>query len=366
MRFVDKVRRALAAPAVVGGQVRYLSPTDDVNHLWQIVAGDWVRPQTGTNRTAAMAVPAVKRARGIICTTIARMPLRAYRGETVADRQPLWLDRTDGPVSPYHRMVWTVDDLLFYGWSAWAVARDAGGQVIAADRVPFDNWRVDDGGRFVYVSPEGVETEADPASVILIPGSDEGLLTASPGAIRHAADLLAAASKAAENPAAYLELHQTNDVVVTEAQARNMIDKWAAARRGENGGVAFTSAGVEVREHGSYSEHLLVEGRNAAALDVARAMALPGSAIDATVDKASLNYETGRDKAADLVNYGLAAYMSPIAARLGLDDMVPRGTAIRFELDAETGPGATSGTPDDGGGSTPPTPPAPTENGTPA
>lgn len=365
MSFVDKVRRALAAPAVVGGQVRYLSPADDTNHLWPIVAGDWAPRTAGATRAAAMAVPAVKRARGVICTTIARTPLRAYRGDTEARRQPLWLDRTDGPVSPYHRMVWTVDDLLFYGWSAWAVARDAAGLVIAADRVPYDAWRIDDGGRFVYVSPEGVETVADPSSVILIPGSDEGLLASSPGVIRHAADLLAAASKAAENPSAYLELHQTNDITVTEAQARNMIAKWAAARRGENGGVAFTSAGVEVREHGAYAEHLLVEGRNAAALDVARAMQVPALTLDAAADS-SMTYVNAEAKARDLIDYGLAAYMSPITARLGLDDMVPRGVSIRFALDAATGPAATEGTPDDGGASTPPAPPAPTENGTPS
>ena len=196
MSFLERVRQAMAAPAMAAGQVRPLSPNDDVNHLWEIVAGDWHRPTTGANRTAAMAVPAVKRARGIVCSTIGRMPLRAYTGDQLAAAQPTWLDRTDGPMSPYHRMVWTVDDLFFYGWSAWAVARGAAGQVIAADRVPFDSWRYD-GGRFVYISPEGVETIADPATVVLIPGSDEGLLNSSPAVVNHAADLLLAPTELA-------------------------------------------------------------------------------------------------------------------------------------------------------------------------
>lgn len=363
MKFFDAVRAALAAPAAAQGQVKYLSPYDDVNHLWPIVAPDWVRSTGSVTRAQAMSVPAVKRARGIICTTIARIPLRAYRGTEPINPQPLWIDRTDGPVSPYHRMVWTVDDLLFYGWSLWAVSRDARGQVIAADRVPFDQWRIESDGTIVYVQPNGVETPADPRSVVLIPGSDEGLLEASGGAIRHAADLLANAAKAAENPAAYIDLHQTNDTPITDEQRRELIAGWVAARRGENGGVAFSSAGIEVRELGAPIEHLLVEGRNAAALDIARAMSLPGSAIDATVDKASLNYETQEGKAADLIDYGLSAYMSPIAARLGMDDIAPRGTAVRFDLEAETGPHGTAGTPDDGGASTNPTPPAPTETG---
>lgn len=361
MKFLDKVRTALAAPALAAGQVSHLSPYDDVNHLAHVAVADWLPHNGVLTREAAMAVPAVKRGRTIICTTIARIPLAAYRGETrlTGPDRPLWIDRTDGPVSPYHRMIWTVDDLLFYGWSLWAVARDESGRIRAADRVPFESWRLD-GPHVVYIGVDGTETIARPDSVILIPGSDEGLLRTSGGAVRHAADLLRSASKAAENPAAYLDLHQTNDAPLTDDQADKLIARWSAARRGENGGVAVTSAGIEVRELGTYDAHLVVEGRNAAALDVARAMSLPGSALDATVDKASLNYENQESKARDLIDYGLGAYMSPIVARLGLDDVVPRGVAIRFALDAETGPGETAGTPDDGGASTPP---APTETG---
>ncbi|WP_341257680.1 phage portal protein [Gordonia malaquae] len=361
MSFFSKVRTALAAPAAVNGQVRYLSPYDDVNHLSHFAAPDWY-PKNSLTRATAMSVPAIKRGRNIICTTIGRIPLAAYRGGTVLSDQPTWIDRTNGPVSPYHRMVWTVDDLLFYGWSLWACQRGTGGAVIAADRVPFDRWRIDDGGTVLFVDHNGTETPADPASVILIPGSDEGLLAASSGTVRHAVNLLAAADKAAETPAANIELHQTNDLVIDETEAKEMVKAWAAARRGENGGVAFTSNGVEVREHGTFDAHLLVDGRNAAALDCARVLSLPGSALDATVDKASLNYETQEGKAADLIDYGLSAYMSPITARLGMDDVVPRGVSVRFNLDAETGPQSTAATPDDGGSSTS-TPPAPTETG---
>lgn len=363
MKFLDRVRTALAAPAAASGQVKFLSPYDDVNHLWPIIAPDWL-PAAGITRSQAMSVPAVKRARGIICTTIARIPLRAYMNGDTDLIQPSWLDRTDGPVSPYHRMVWTVDDLLFHGWSLWAVSRHSGnGSVVAADRVPFDRWHIESDGSIVYRSPDGTDTPVDPATVVLIPGSDEGLLTASAGALRHAADLLAAASSAAANPAAYLDLHQTNEYPITEDERDRIIGGWRAARRGENGGVAFSSAGIEVRELGTFSEHLLVEGRNASALDVARAMSLPGTAIDATVDKSSLNYENTESKAADLIDYGLSAFMSPITARLGMDDMVPAGVSIRFDLSAETGPQGTAGTPDDGGGSTASTAPAPDQNG---
>ncbi|QDF17422.1 portal protein [Gordonia phage Coeur] len=360
MSFLSRLRAALAVPAVAAGEVRRLSPYDDINHLSSFVAPDWL-PAHGVTREAAMSVPAVARARRIICSSIASLPLRAYRGDQLAETQPPWLDRTDGPVSPYHRMLWTVDDLLFYGWSAWAVARNSAGVVIAADRIPFDSWHIDAEGHIVYRAraQDGDPTDviAADGEVVLIPGADQGLLVESATAIRHALALLQAAAKASANPAAYIELHQTNDLPITEAERTRLVDAWVSARRGENGGVAFTSAGIEAREHGTFDAHLLVEGRNAAALDIARAVGLPGSVLDATVDKSSLNYENAQSKARDLIDYGLAAYMSPISARLGLDDVVPRGTSIRFDIEAVIGPRATAGTPDDGGASTPPADP---------
>lgn len=362
MSFLSRLRAALALPSAAAGDVTrvgYLSPYDDVNHLAHVVAPDWFSARRVIDRRAAMSVPAVSRARRTICNSVAGMQLRAYRGDTIVTPAPTWIDRSDGPVSPYQRMLWTVDDLLFHGVSAWAVGRGSDGYVIAADRIPFEHWRIDEVGRIVYRNPAGDEYIADAASVIVIPGSDEGLLNTSPVALGHALDLLNGASKAVENPSAYLELHQTNDVPITDPDRRRLIDSWAAARRGENGGVAFTSAGIEVREHGAPIEHLLVEGRNAAALDIARAAGIPGLIVDATTPTASLNYTTSESKARDLIDYGLSAYMSPISARLGMDDVVPRGVSVRFDLEAVIGPQATAGTPDDGAGSTPPKPTTP-------
>lgn len=360
MSFLSRVRSALALPAAASGDVRFLSPYDDVNHLWPIIAPDWL-PSHGLTRSAAIRIPAVARARKVICTSIARMPLRAYKGDDLLADPLLWLDRTDGPVSPYHRMLWTVDDLLFYGVSLWALERNTDGTVRAADRVPFDDWYVDELHRVVYRRPDGNDVVADEREVVVIPGSDDGILCDGVDALTHARDLLRAASRAAETPAAYLELHQTNDVPVPEDKVKAMIARWAEARRGENGGVAFTSSGVELREHGSFDKHLLVEGRNAAALDVARAVGIPGSIVDAN-NGADLTYENAQDKARDLIDYGLAAYMSPISARLGMDDVVPRGIRIAFELEQWIGPGNSAGTPDDGGSSTgSPTPTTPEE-----
>lgn len=366
MTFFQRLRAALALPAVAAGdygRVGFQSPYDVDNHLFNIVAPDWFPASRCIDRRAAMSIPAVSRARRTICNSVARLSMAAYVGDDLAQRQPAWLDRTDGPVSPYHRMLWTVDDLLFHGWSAWGVTRGADGYVLAADRIPFEQWRIDDYGQVWFRQPngtdKGAEYLADASSVVVIPGSDEGMLNSSAMALGHALDLLTAASRATENPSAYIELHQTNEKPITTADRDALIAAWTAARRGANGGVAFTSAGIEVKEHGAPIEHLLVEGRNAAALDIARAAGIPGSIVDASTATASLTYTTSEGKARDLIDYGLSAYMAPISARLGLDDVVPRGMSIRFDLESVIGPKATEGTPDDAGNSTPAAP-APT------
>ena len=87
-------------------------------------------------RAAPMRVPAVARARTLITSTLSGCPLVALRGEEVVDPQPTWLYRTDGPVPPQARILWTIDDVLFGGWCLWAVERDVDGHVIDALRVP--------------------------------------------------------------------------------------------------------------------------------------------------------------------------------------------------------------------------------------
>ncbi|MBF6085291.1 phage portal protein [Nocardia cyriacigeorgica] len=295
-------------------------------------------------RVEAMSVPAMARARRIIAGSIARMPLRAYRGDELAGDQPRWLDRTDAAVSPFHRMLWTVDDLLFYGWSLWSLSRDASDRVSSAARIPWDRWDFDTFGR---IEVDG-ELVAD-RDVCLIPGVDEGVLYFAQTAIRHAAKLIAAADKVADTPAANLELHQTTDAPMTTEARDELIASWAAARRGANGGVAYTNHAIELREHGAPHEHLLIEGRNAAAVDIARAAGIPAASIDATGPTASLTYETTEGRNQELVDYGLAPYMSAISARLGMDDMVPRGNRIAFDTEDFVGPTVRVQVPDDGG-----------------
>ena len=77
------------------------SPWAPDNHLAHVVIVDDIlgfRVPAAPTRAQAIRVPAVARARRVICGTIARIELAAYRGDTRLDRRrvPSWLTPPTG------------------------------------------------------------------------------------------------------------------------------------------------------------------------------------------------------------------------------------------------------------------------------
>lgn len=294
--------------------------------VWADVMGD--QAYAPLTRAGAMAVPSVAKARHLLCAIIARLPLVQMTGATVDVDQPLWMQRTDGTLSPWHRMMWTVDDHLFYGWSLWAVKRGApsdGSPPLEMARVPYERWDVSAAGE-IMVDQRTVLAD----QVVLIPGPHGGILNDAQTIIRLAGDNLQAAANAARNPNPNIDLHYTGDDETYDPA--EIIKIWSDARRGLSGGVGFTNKWIEAKTLGSHLDKLLIEGRNADAVDIARAVALPAASLDATTTGASLEYTTGETRNQELLDYGASFYMDAIAARLSQDDCVVRGKRSAFDV----------------------------------
>lgn len=301
---------------------------------WQGLVGDDLLLQLPPTRQEAMSIASVARGRGLICGFIARLPLLAYddKGEPLAT-QPEWLTHTGGWLSPFNRMLATVDDLIFYGFSLWRVVRsEFDKSVIAASRVPYENWCFSEDGTQILIGQGADARPARESEYILIPGIHEGILVIGARTIRQYSNLLKSADRAAACPNAYLELHDEGDTQLTTTEIDELITRWAAARKGLNGGVAYTNKTLKLVEHGAANEHLLIEGRNAAAVDVARLMGIPAALIDAQAQVGGLTYETTQSRNAEFLDYGLAPYIAAIASRLSQDDVSPKGTRIDFEV----------------------------------
>lgn len=317
-----QVHPELASPWSVGPELNKV--------LWADIWGlDTPYPPS---RAEAMSIPALARSRNILTSTIARIPLEAYRLDVKVDPQPTWLYRTDQLQTPFSRMVWTVDDLFWYGESLWWVdGRTTEGFPIATTRVPWDDWEVD-ADRHILVAGR----EVAPDQVIYFDGFHEGVLAYGAAAIRSASQLEVAASETAKRPFR-LELHQTTDEPLNREQRADLVAEARKALETPDG-ILYTNAAIEAKVHAFDSSQLLIEGRNASAVDMARLASLPATLIDANTAGSSLTYETSQGRNRQAVDYGFAAYMASISSRLSADDVVPRGQHVAFQLEDFTGP----------------------------
>jgi hypothetical protein len=316
------------------------------NHLASVVLSDVFGNEALRNlpmsRAEAMAVPAVARARHIICGTVARIPLRAYRGDAQlrGPFAPSWIESTGSALPPFHRMLMTADDLLFHGWSCWSRTNGTNVFPVRMDRIPMGKWSIDDAGRVKVDRGDGLHVLVPQDTVCLIPGPHEGLLVFAQAAIRHARDLQTQVGQAAKTPSAHLVLKQETGTTPLEVESsdpnkvtiNSLLDQWAAARAGKHGGVGYLPPGLTAHELGSFESHLLESGRNAATVDIARAASLPADLLDAA-GEASLTYANSRDNDVRAIQYGVGLYLSAISAALSQDAVTPRGQSVRFDLE---------------------------------
>lgn len=311
-------------------------PTTSIHEL---VWADFFQGEIAeTTRSAAMQIPAISRARSVLIATVAPLPLRAYDAAEVAAAelegrdpeplpdQPKWLTATSGPTPTYHRMVWTLDDILFSGASLWTVRRE-GGVIVDAARVQRDRWSIDDTNDEILVDQRAVSAD----SVLYIPGSDEGLLLKGGPSIRGARAVERAWVGRAQNPIPLIELHQLSDDEIDDDEIDDMIDAWATGRTSPTGAVGFTDNRVELRVHGDVATDLFEGARNASVLDLARHTNMPASILDGSQSTATLTYSTQEGKSNDFWAFTVPVYTSPIEARLSQDDVCPEGVAIRFD-----------------------------------
>lgn len=308
-------------------------------------------------RAAAMSVPAIARARHLTAGTIAKMPLEALKGAALVPVQPYWCQASNGQLgdpeqaaaktaqygvayqSTWHRHLWTVDDHLFYGVSVWLVTRryasadgDFGGRPAEMARIPWGCWSTDDRGQITDV--DGQVIPAD--KVVVIPGPHEGILNFAQRTIRGAIDLERTAADVARRPFRLL-LNQTTDITLDKSERSAIVAEARKALR-DNDGVLFTNAAIEASAIPIDSGALLIDGRNASALDVARDVSMPAAMLDATTQGASLEYATLQGRNQQWIDYGLSLYMAAVSARLSMDDVVPQGQRVAFNDSDLTSP----------------------------
>jgi hypothetical protein len=320
--------------ALSSSSVGVLSQYADTSGLGTIVISDALGVQLANlpiDRGAAMSVPSVAKGRNLLVSTVAKFPLVALdaTGPLQNDKQPSFLYRTNTAQSPYSRMVCTVDDLIFHGVSLWVTTRGAAGQVLDAEWIPRDVWSVKDGKFYL----DGRITPLDESEMILfdVPLFD-GLLAIGASNLRGAKDVEKAWHGRARNPIPVMVLKVTDDSQLTQEEVDEYVEAWSAARKSENGAVGFLPKGIDMDVHGEVSPDLMLQGRNAVKTDVANYLNIPTTLLDGTLQEASLTYTTTEGNRNLFYDLSLPFWVDPITQRLSQDDIVPRGTRVRFDF----------------------------------
>lgn len=278
-------------------------------------------------RSQAMSLAPIKRGRKLITGQIGAFPLVAYRGHDLMSTQPAIMRQLERGRPQAVTLAWIVDALMFYGRAYLEIkARDWTARPTAFAFVPEWQARTDGAGNLLAIDSRKVNA----SDWIRIDADDEGILKSGRHDINEALAIKLASRRASQNPVPSIELHQTGGEQLTDDQIDKLIARWAAARQGENGGVAFTNQSIETKVQGQPAEQLLISARNQASIDLAGHMNLPAWAVDASVEGGSLTYSNVPSRSRELIDYTFTPYMNAIAGRLSLDDVLPAGQWCSF------------------------------------
>lgn len=303
------------------------SPWADNSHLETLTIASLygMTPESlPVNRSSAMSIASVAKGRNLIATSIARMPLQAIRGGTPVSAQPAFLNQLEVGVPNFITVSWIVDHLLFFGRSYLLITEKTfDGRPLHVKFVPEWESETKD-GQLVRAFGKPVAFN----SYIRIDANNEGLLAYGAGVIREAQEIELAAREAGASPVPSIVLKQIEGQDLPREQVAEMIAAWSAQRRKRGGSVAFANKGVDVESMGQHAENLLIDARNYAALQVARALGLPAWALDATVQGASLNYSNQASRNRELID-SLTGFMSSIEGALSL--FLPNGQTVKFD-----------------------------------
>ena len=287
-------------------------------------------------RAQAMAVPTIARARGILCSTVASLPMEQYSKLNGAHLPtPSVINQPDPRVPGSAIYAWIAEDLLFHGVAYGQVMEQYGdtGRVrawtrIAPDRVTqkLNNLQTEIIGYQVdgsVVPTQGV------GSLVVFYGLDEGILNRAGRTIRAAHALEQAAETFAKEPVP-LQVLKSNGTNLPAERIAKLLEAWRAART--NKSTAFLNADVELQALGIDPAKLqLNEARQYVALELARACNLPAYFVSA--ETTSMTYSNTTSERRGLIDFSLRPILSAIEQRLSMPDFVPSTTEIRFSLD---------------------------------
>jgi HK97 family phage portal protein len=290
------------------------------------------------DRNTAMQVPAVARARNLICGTIGSLPLelRLRADNSYVDSSRV-LHQPDPRIAGSVTYYWLAEDLFFYGVAYGQILeqyqefpnRIKSWTRIQPTRVTaqFNN----DSTEVIGYSVDGkIVPNQGVGSLVVFYGLDEGILARGGRTIRTAHELEKASYNFAQEPIPAMAL-KSNGVNLPAERITKLLESWKAARQSRS--TAFLNADIELQQFGHSPKDLqMVEARQYLAAEIARLCNIPAWYLGADSGN-SMTYSNTAQSRRDLIDFSIKPYLTAIEDRLGMPDFTPQTQMVQFDLD---------------------------------
>jgi HK97 family phage portal protein len=310
--------------------------------LGPVTTLDSLTPFFGGANTATreefMSVPTGARARNIICSSIASIGLEVIDRSTgleIEDAVPRVIRTPDPRVPGSATYVWTLEDLLLYGYAYWQITEFFAdtNRVRSVQRVNPTRVTIQTNSLATEIEYYMVDGSPVPnfglGSLVVFNGNDEGVLNRAGRTIRTGAELERAAAMYAREPIPSMVL-KSNGTALPADRIAKLLDSWASARR--NRGTAFLNADVTLETVGFDPEKLqLAAARSYIATEIARACGIPAYYVDANTGS-SMTYSNATTQRQTLLDFSLIPLMTSITERLSMPDFIPSTQEVKYDL----------------------------------
>lgn len=298
-----------------------------------------------TSRDRAMTLPVISRARDLIVSLVSSLPINEFTVQWDAASQEYiemqlpgesWMTRPDPSVTRQFLIAWTVDDMMFHGYSVWyCTARNYEGRPSSFMRLPASGVSFpDQPGTVLTAMPREIiyqGQQLDPRNCVVFLSPIQGLLSMGWRAIEIAHRLDDAAMRFATNEITAGYLQQTdNSEPLDGDELAELASAWQQARKVSAVG-ALNSSVKWVEFQSDPSKLQLVEARQHAMLSLADVANIPPFLVGAPTNN-SMTYTNAQDSQWLLYKYACAPYIQALSERLSMDDILPRGRFCRLDV----------------------------------
>jgi len=328
-----------------------VKPQDNVNKVDAAVAPynyqQYAQPfdyfgLSSVTRAQAMQVPSLARARGIICNTIGSLPLEVRRESNNSKvPTPPFIRQPDPRMTGQSVYTFLAEDILFTGQGYMRILelgtdnRPLSAEWISVSRVTRTLDALGHNVRYYSVDGNRIP-DTGLGSLIPFTGFDEGLLVRAGTTILTALALEKAVKRFADEPTPNVVLKSNLPMPAERVTA--LLNSWKEAR--QTRGTAFVNDTIDFQSIGFSPEQLtLNSARQYMASEIARACNLPEYYVGGNA-AGSMTYSNVTAERRSLIDFSLKPLMTCITQRLSDNDITPRGSIVKFDLEEFYSPSA--------------------------